>query len=550
MNSTLTPALTLNECYLGKNASALTGINRQGETRCDENVQLLDVSNLGIWSDAATSSGTGIKLYRTQKFMRRFCAPASFNEGSRYFYQKVMQNSGASDKMDEYFSDLRNTWGIILISFAFAFLLALFYLFILRWCTGFFVWLSILFFLGVVMALAVLCHVKSKRIDDDQSTSNGNTTNKTTSSKLYWTAVVLYIVFALTLCAICYFFKTIELCIAVLKSAAIFVRTHFSVAFVPMIFSVLLFGYLMFGFFVLLYLWSIGDVTKRDGLPLGQVNWDTNIRKVIWFHLYSMILICALFLYYGQFIIVGAASIWYFNNGVEGEKVYPAPVRTATWWGVRYHFGSIVFAAFLLSIIWTIKLILMYIKYQAEKINKQGPQSKVITMLLCILMCFVSCFERFIKFISKTGLIMVAITGHNFCVSCKDGINLLLRHPLKFGLVGVLGEIFVFLGKIFIATFTTFLGYLVVTNNSIYVEKLYSPLIPCIFFFIIGLVVGSIFMAVYGLAADAIMCSFLVDKDLVEKQRKPISRAPEPLKVFFEENKTDSGKSDDDDKKK
>ena len=476
--------------------------------------------------------------------MRRFCAPLQYNEASTYFYSKVMQNTGASDKMDQYFSDLRNSWGIILISFAFAFLLSLFYLIILRWCTGFFVWTTILLFLALVLTLAILCHYRSMNYEQDQSTLNGNSTAKTTSSTLYWTAVALYILFSVMLCSLCFFFKTIELCIAVLKSAAIFVREHFTVVLVPIIFAIVLFGYLMFALFVLLFLWSIGTVTKRQGLPLGQVNWDVNIRRLIWVHLYSIILNGCVILYYAQFMIIGGASIWYFNNG-DRATLHPAPVRTAAWWGFRYHFGSIVFAAFLLSIIWTIKLVLMYVKYQAEKIASKDPQARLIQLLLAIMMCLVSCFERFIKFISKTGLVMVAITGENFCSSCRDGISLLLRHPLKFGLVGILGEVFVFLGKIFIATLTTFMGYLVITNNSIYVEKLYSPLIPCVFFFIIGLVVGSIFMAVYGLSADAIMCCFLVDKDIVEKQGKHVSRAPVPLREFFEENKTDSGHSDD-----
>ena len=197
-----------------------------------------------------------------------------------------------------------------------------------------------------------------------------------------------------------------------------------------------------------------------------------------------------------------------------------------------------------------VKLALQYIQYQAERVNKKNPSAKLIRCLLWIMMCLVNCFERIIKFISKTGLTMVAITGRHFCASCREGFYLILRHPLKFGLVGVLGEVFVFLGKFFIAIITTLVGYVVVTNYPMYVEVIYSPVIPCIFFFIIGLLVGSIFMAVYGLAADAIMCSYFVDLELVSKAGKPVHRVPAPLKEFFEEHKTDSGDSDGDGPKK
>lgn len=536
---------TLGACYMGTNGSTMTGTGSTGHIECNKNLYELNISDPLVLYNTVIADTKNVKVYRTKPFIRRFCLPVAVNEASRTFYQKVVSNTSADDKMDEYFSDLRNTYVIILISFGFAFLLALFYLFILRWCTGLFVWSTILLFLGLVLALGILCHVKSKNYEDQDTSSVSNNTSNYTSKTLYWFAVALYIIFGLCLCAICCYFKTIELAIAVLKSAALFVREHFTITFVPVIFALVMFGYAMFGMFVLLFLWSIGEYKKRANLPLGAVNWDTNTRRLIWVHFYTMILNICILLYWGQFMIVCSASFWYFNQG-EGESGYPNPVRMALWWSIRYHFGSIVFAAFLLSWIIMVKLILQYIQYQAERVSKKNPSAKLIRCLLCIMMCMVNCFERIVKFISKTGLTMVAITGRHFCASCREGFYLILRHPLKFGLVCVLGEVFVFLGKIFIALITTFCGYLVITNYSYYVEVLYSPVIPCIFFFIIGLLVGSIFMAVYGLAADSIMLSYFVDKELVEKQGKPVHRVPAPLKDFFEEHKTDSGDSDGD----
>lgn len=540
---------TIGECYIGGNASVETGMGQAGTLECNKNLFELNTSDPLVLYNTIYPTQKNIKVYRTKPFIGRFCAPVAVNEASRTFYQKVMTNTSAEDKMDEYFSDLRNTYGIILISFGFAFLLSLFYLIILRWCTGFFIWSTILLFLAVILALAILCHIRSRQVGDQESSSVNGNTSSATSSTLYWFAVALYIIFAICLCAICCFFKTIELCIAILKSAALFVREHYMIVWIPVIFAIVMFGYAMFGLFVLLFLWSIGEYKKRDNLPFGQVTWDKNTRRLIWVHLYTMILNECILLYWGQFIIVCSASFWYFNQG-EGDSSYPNPIRIAAFWSARYHFGSIVFSAFLLSFIIMVKLALQYIQYQAERVNKKNPSAKLIRCLLWIMMCLVNCFERIIKFISKTGLTMVAITGRHFCASCREGFYLILRHPLKFGLVGVLGEVFVFLGKFFIAIITTLVGYVVVTNYPMYVEVIYSPVIPCIFFFIIGLLVGSIFMAVYGLAADAIMCSYFVDLELVSKAGKPVHRVPAPLKEFFEEHKTDSGDSDGDGPKK
>lgn len=540
---------TLGACYLGLNATTETGMGLpKGSRDCDgASVTVLDVSSYA-WSSITTTDNK-IYLYRSEPFVGRFCMPKSFNEASQTFYRKVVDGANSNNKLDEYFSDLRNSYGIILISFGFSFVIGIIYLIILRWCTGFIVWSMILTFLGMLLALAILVHRLS--MDKENSTAAKNdskSTDATTGKKLYWTAVVLYIIFAICLCTTCCFFKTIALCIAVLKSAAIFVRQHFCIILIPVIFGLVLFGYAMFALFVLLFLWSIGDIIPRSSVPLGQIKWNTNMRALIWIHLYTILVNGCFLLYYGQFIIVGSASIWYFNQGAEKAE-HPSPIKTASWWGIRYHFGSLFFAAFLLSFIYMVKIVLMYVKYQADKLGDKTPDSKVVKFILCILMCLVACFERFIKFINKTGLTMVAITGKHFCSSCLSGVQLLLRHPLKFGLVGILGELFVFLGKIFISCITTLAGYIAVTRYDYYVKNLYSPLIPCVFFFLIGLVIGSIFMSVYGLAADAILLCYLVDKDIVEKSGKPVVRAPAPLKEFFEANKTDSGESEEEKKK-
>lgn len=546
------PSMSIGQCYLGTNGSTLTGISRTGATTCDgSTVEVLDISSFSIYADLVLADRKSIKMYRTQPILRRFCYPLSFNEASSVFYQRVVSSTGSEDKMDEYFSDLRNSWAIILISFAFAFVVSFLYLIVLRWCTGVFVWATILLFLALVLGCAILLHIRSKKYEESTANTDKNSSAFTTANSLYWMAVALYIVFAAMLCGVCCFFKTIELSVAVLKSAALFVRAHMKTVLVPVTISLVAFGYLMFALYVLLFLWSIGTPVKRANLPLAQIQWDTSIRRLIWAHLYSVLFVLAIFLYWGNFIVICSASLWYFNQGGEsGEApLHPSPVKTSVHWSVRYHFGSIVFASFLLSVIWLIKIILLYIKDQAEKLAGKKPEACLVRSVLCIMMCFVQCFERFIKFVSKTGLTMVSITGQSFCPSCRDGLTLLLRHPLKFGLVGVLGDVFVYLGEFFIAILTTFAGYIVVSVNSTYKEKLYSPLIPCVFFFIIGMLVGTIFMAVYGLAADAIMLCYLVDKDLLEKNQKKVHRVPAPLKEFFEENKTDSGFSDDEPEK-
>ena len=171
-----TPVNTLGECFLGYNASIETGMNRQGEQSCNSPTMYLDINDYAVINDITLGDSKNMKIYRTQKFMGRFCVPQAMNDASQFFYQKVMKNTDSDNKMDEYFSDLRNSWGIILISFGFAFVLSLFYLIILRWCTGFFVWTTILAFLGIILALAILFHKKSNNLEESASNLQGTTT--------------------------------------------------------------------------------------------------------------------------------------------------------------------------------------------------------------------------------------------------------------------------------------------------------------------------------------------------------------------------------------
>lgn len=97
------------------------------------------------------------------------------------------------------------------------------------------------------------------------------------------------------------------------------------------------------------------------------------------------------------------------------------------------------------------------------------------------------------------------MTGKNFCTSAKNAFFLIVRNPLKFGLVETIGEIFIFVGKLFISLLTTFCCYMVITRVSKFSKDLFSPILPTIFFFVISYTIGVLFMTVYGMASSCIL---------------------------------------------
>lgn len=54
-------------------------------------------------------------------------------------------------------------------------------------------------------------------------------------------------------------------------------------------------------------------------------------------------------------------------------------------------------------------------------------------------------------------------------------------------------------------------------------------------FGIIGFIIGSIFMSVYGAVADAILILFCMDEEIQKKKGGSVQKAPEPLQEFMKD---------------
>lgn len=100
----------------------------------------------------------------------------------------------------------------------------------------------------------------------------------------------------------------------------------------------------------------------------------------------------------------------------------------------------------------------------------------------------------------------------------------------------LIGGVFNFIGKLFIGVLTGLLGYIIITQVESYDKKINSPLLPTVCFLIIGYIVGSIFISIYGTASDALMHCFLVDCEI---NRDP-KHSPDELRDFVENEKEDN----------
>lgn len=126
------------------------------------------------------------------------------------------------------------------------------------------------------------------------------------------------------------------------------------------------------------------------------------------------------------------------------------------------------------------------------------------------------------------------MTSKGFWSSSQDAFFLMLRNAARFTIAGGIGDIFVVLGKIFITGITALIGYSIITQYPVYSQNLTSPVVPTVLMAIIGFIIGSIFMSVYGTVSDAILIVFTMDEEIEKSSGKGgATNCPEPLKEFI-----------------
>jgi hypothetical protein len=83
------------------------------------------------------------------------------------------------------------------------------------------------------------------------------------------------------------------------------------------------------------------------------------------------------------------------------------------------------------------------------------------------LRCCLWCFEKCVAFINKNAYICTNMTGKSFFPAAADAVGLILRNPIRFGIVGGLGMVFVAIGRGCISVFTGLLCYIMITQTSL-----------------------------------------------------------------------------------
>jgi len=111
----------------------------------------------------------------------------------------------------------------------------------------------------------------------------------------------------------------------------------------------------------------------------------------------------------------------------------------------------------------------------------------------------------------------------------------MVKHAAKFTLVEGIGNIFNALGKMAIAASTTCIGFVMIYYWKSVREQTPQFIAPLLVIFMVGFIVGSVFISVYSTSSNTILQCFLVDLDISEQRKQDgAQHRPDSLKEFIE----------------
>lgn len=93
---------------------------------------------------------------------------------------------------------------------------------------------------------------------------------------------------------------------------------------------------------------------------------------------------------------------------------------------------------------------------------------------------------------------------------------LVLRNPARFSIVGSIGTIFNLLGALIIGISGFVVAYVMCVTITDLKNNLYSVFIPTIIGGLMSLMIGGLYMTVYGMSIDTILQCFCLDEELAK----------------------------------
>ena len=421
--------------------------------------------------------------------------------------------------------DLYNGRYVVVGSFGIALIIVLAYVWMMDKLAVYIAWISVVMIEVSLVVGGVAWWWGSIQIKKDNDDGNDG------MAKWYMTAAVITWVFAGLFCLMmaCNF-KSLRVSIAIIETAADWFADTKRILLIPFMYFII--GVLLTAGWVgcMIQVWSIGTIEVEDVATQSKhVEWDSQTRYMAYYMIFGLFWIIAFMMAANEFSVIVSTCTWYFSrkdipddDGIPGDS----DVGKGLWWTWRYHTGTIAFGSLLIAIVWTVRAIFEYI---GNKVAQATGDNCAVKALLCCVRCCLDCFDRFMRFINQNAYIYCALSNESFCSSALNAFILVLKNMAKFSFVNAIGGTFMFIAKICIACFTAVICYFIL-NWMDSVEKVWYPVICT---FVVGYIMGSIFISVFDASSNTILQCYLVDMDIARQTGIDSKHVPPTLAEFL-----------------
>ncbi|OQS02050.1 choline transporter, partial [Thraustotheca clavata] len=402
---------------------------------------------------------------------------------------QVANNSPIFDSMNSgwflimsWFSDLQKAAVPILICGAlFSLILGFIWLILMRFCAGFFVWLTILLVVIMLLITTFFLAYRGELLNNSNLSSallksglssdqvgtitSGLTTasaqlNFVHAQTLYW-KYATYIFIAVdvaVLLLLIFMCGRIHIAVGIIREASKAVgRLPFLVLF-PIVPTVLITVFVIYWIITAAYLATSGSVTlgsvvdtvgNATGQSRPQFSLERNnvLNYLLIYHLFGLLWSVQFLSALGYMAMAGAICEYYWT--LNKSNIGRLPIISSFYRTLRYHLGTIAFGSLIIAIIQFARLVLEYIDQKL----KSAQQNTLVKVAMLCFKCCLWCFEKCMKFLNKNAYIIVAMKGQSFCSAMKESFELLFSNAARVATVSVISTFLLFLGKIFITSF-------------------------------------------------------------------------------------------------
>jgi hypothetical protein len=452
-----------------------------------------------------------IHAYESKAFLHRICLPQVAA------IKSAIQGTLNISYVHAFVQDIKEALPIILAMIGITVIVCFVYFYLLENCAPCMVAFVLIGSLGALVGLGVFFWQKY------QSLISANTTVQTSTDYKY-VAIGLWVAAGILLLLIVLLYSRIKIATKMIAAAADFITDRMMILLIPIVSIILMIGFVSLWGFFFSYLFSNGTIRYDQGDIFGDMVWTTRTEAFVYIMIFGLLWIVSFTISNLQYSVAVLASNWYFNRNDGDSQI---AIFTAMIWGVTYQLGSLALGSFTIALLWMIQLILNYFYQKTKEID---PNNFVYKCALC----FVTCFERFLKFLNRHAYIEVALRNTNFCGGIAKSVEILTSNFARFAVLSSLVELFLFLGGVILATGMTLIGNLILNAYGSWKMIEYETIAPLVVIFIISLIITGLFNSIFEVSADTMLHCYVYEE--TQPGHTGESNCPQRMKDLIEES--------------